>query len=159
MAKNDKALTDLQQQFKNRKVIKGYLALVQGRVSPLRGIIEGPIGRDPSYRQRMSVVAGGRDARTSYHVREYLQGYTLLEVRPETGRTHQIRVHLAAAGYPVAGDTIYGISHPLFPRQFLHATTLGFRLPSTGEYREFCADLPADLKKILSSFSTDRSNE
>ncbi len=148
-AKNDKALADLQQQFKGRKVQKAYLVLVQGKVSPRSGTIEGPIGRDPAHRQRMAIVAGGREARTSYRVLEYPGGYTLLEVRPETGRTHQIRVHFAAAGYPVAGDSVYGSSNPIFPRQFLHASALALRLPATGEFREFKADTPEDLNEAL----------
>lgn len=148
-AKNDIALADLQQQFKGRKVQKAYLVLVQGKISPRNGVIEGPIGRDPAHRQRMAIVAGGREARTAYRVLEYLDGYTLLEARPETGRTHQIRVHFAASGYPVAGDSVYGSSNSVFPRQFLHASTLAFRLPSTGELREFKADTPEDLEEAL----------
>lgn len=153
-AKNDRALAYLQQQFKSRKVKKEYVALVGGKISPRQGIIEGPIGRDPGYRQRMAVVAGGREARTAYEVVRYLDNYTLVAARPETGRTHQIRVHFAAAGHPVAGDALYGSSNPLFPRLFLHASALRFHLPSTGEFREFQADLPADLKNALDRLSS-----
>ena len=91
----------------------------------------------------------GREARTQYHVANYIGNYTLLEVRPKTGRTHQIRVHLAAIGYPVVGDKVYGVKSAFLPRQFLHASRLGFHLPSTGEYVEFTSDLPPDLEQAL----------
>jgi 23S rRNA pseudouridine1911/1915/1917 synthase len=99
----------------------------------------------------MAVVAEdkGRAARTQYHVARYIDNYTLLEVRLETGRTHQIRVHLSAIGYPVVGDAVYGVNSPNLSRQFVHAYRLGFRLPATGEYQEFTAELPADLKQAL----------
>lgn len=148
-AKNDKALASLQHQFRSRQVKKEYLALVRGRLRPPKGTIEGPIGRDPANRQRMAVVAGGREARTAYEVIRYLDDHTLVAVRPQTGRTHQIRVHLARMGYPVAGDIAYGGEDPQVPRMFLHARALGFQLPSTGEFREFEAPLPADLKETL----------
>jgi len=101
--------------------------------------------------QRMAVVADGegKEARTGYHVVRYLEDYTLLEVKPETGRTHQIRVHLAAIGHPVAGDTVYGAKAPEIPRLFLHACRLGFKLPSSGEYKEFTSGLPPDLERAL----------
>ncbi|MBI4332491.1 MAG: RluA family pseudouridine synthase [Chloroflexi bacterium] len=152
-ARNDRALAHLQQQFKSRKVKKEYLALVRGALSPPRGTIQGPIGRDPVHRQRMAVVAGGREASTAYEAVRYLDNYTLALVRPETGRTHQIRVHLATAGHPVAGDAVYGGASPLVPRLFLHAAAVRFRLPSTGEIREFRAELPADLKAVLDRLS------
>jgi 23S rRNA pseudouridine1911/1915/1917 synthase len=91
----------------------------------------------------------GREARTQYHVVDYIADYTLLEVRPETGRTHQIRVHLAAIGYPVVGDGVYGVKSAYPSRQFLHASRLGFRLPSSGEYVEFTSQLPEDLAEAL----------
>jgi 23S rRNA pseudouridine1911/1915/1917 synthase len=99
----------------------------------------------------MAVVAEdkGREARTEYHVISYIGNYTLLEVRPETGRTHQIRVHLAAIGYPVVGDKVYGVKSPYLSRQFVHASRLGFKLPSTGEYVEFTSTLPPDLAQAL----------
>lgn len=160
-AKNDRTLSDLQQQFRSRKVRKTYLVLVMGKVSTQSGVIEGAVGRDPAHRQRMAIVANGREARTSYRVLEYLSGYTLLEVKPETGRTHQIRVHFAAAGYPVAGDSVYGLSNPDFPRQFIHASSLAFCLPSKMELREFKADTPEDLIEALKRirFATGKKKE
>ncbi len=129
--------------------MKKYLALVQGHLAPERGAIEAPIGRDPRHRQRMAVVERGRDARTEYKVIKYLDNYTLLEVTTVTGRTHQIRVHLSAIGYPVIGDKIYGVKSPYLERQFVHAHRLGFRLPSGGAYVEFQAELPPDLAQAL----------
>lgn len=151
IAKTPRALEDLSNQFKTRTVSKVYLALVKGRITPKEAVIEAPIGRDRSHRERMSVVdsAHGREARTIYRVIEYLNDYSLLEVKPETGRTHQIRVHLAAVGYPVVGDAVYGVRSPLVGRQFLHAHRLRFRLPSSGEMVEFISGLPADLQKAL----------
>jgi len=149
VAKNNAAQLNLIDQFKARSVVKAYLVLVKGRLTPEDGIIEAPIGRDPSNRKRMAVVTDGRDARTRYHVIKYIGNYTLLEVRTETGRTHQIRVHLLAIGYPVVGDSTYGVKSPHISRQFLHACRLGFHLPSTGEYVEFTSDLPPDLEQAL----------
>jgi 23S rRNA pseudouridine1911/1915/1917 synthase len=149
VAKNRAAQLNLINQFKSRAIVKAYLVLVKGRLTPERGIIEAAIGRHPGNRKRMAVVTGGREARTQYRVIKYIDDYTLLEVTPETGRTHQIRVHLAAIGYPVLGDAVYGVKSPHLPRQFLHASRLGFKLPSTGEYVEFTSELPPDLKQAL----------
>jgi 23S rRNA pseudouridine1911/1915/1917 synthase len=151
VAKNSQAQLDLISQFKARSVVKAYLVLVRGRVTPDDGVIEAPIGRDPRHRKRMAVVADdeGREARTQYHVVRHVGDDTLLEVRPETGRTHQIRVHLSAIGYPVVGDRVYGARSDKLPRLFLHACRLGFKLPSTGEYREFTSSLPPDLERLL----------
>ncbi len=151
VAKNSAAHSNLASQFKARSVVKVYQVLVKGHLTPEEGIIEAPVGRDPRHRERMAVVAEsrGREARTGYHVINYIGDYTLLEVRPETGRTHQIRVHLAAIGYPVVGDKVYGMKSPHLPRQFVHASLLGFTLPSTGEYVEFTSPLPPDLEQAL----------
>jgi 23S rRNA pseudouridine1911/1915/1917 synthase len=149
VAKNSAAQAKLAEQFKARSVTKAYLVLVKGRLTPENGIIEAPIGRDPRNRKLMAVVTSGREARTEYRVVKYLDDYTLLEVMPETGRTHQIRVHLSAIGYPVVGDKIYGVKSPSLSRQFVHAYRLGFKLPSTGEYVEFEAELPPDLAQAL----------
>ncbi|MCD6300266.1 MAG: RluA family pseudouridine synthase [Dehalococcoidales bacterium] len=149
VAKSSVAQINLSEQFKAHSVVKAYQVLVKGHLTPEDGIIEAPIGRDPSNRKRMAVVARGREARTQYHVIRYLGSYTLLEVRTETGRTHQIRVHLSAIGYPVVGDATYGVKSPHLPRQFMHACRLGFKLPSTGEYVEFTSELPPDLEQAL----------
>ncbi len=149
VAKNSAAQLNLISQFKTHSVVKAYLVLVRGHLTPEHGVIEAPIGRDPRNRKRMAVVAEGREARTQYQVVKYIGNYTLLEVRPETGRTHQIRVHLLAIGYPVVGDTTYGVRSAYLSRQFLHASRLGFHLPSTGEYAEFTSELPPDLEQAL----------
>jgi 23S rRNA pseudouridine1911/1915/1917 synthase len=155
MAKNSRAQQYLINQFKTRSVSKGYLVLVKGHLTPTQGIIDAPIGRDPSNRKRMAVVARGRQARTTYKVKEYIEGYTLLDITTETGRTHQIRVHLAAIGYPVVGDAVYGIRSPYVKRQFVHAYRLGFRLVD-GQYREFTCELSPDLKQAILLISGTR---
>jgi 23S rRNA pseudouridine1911/1915/1917 synthase len=149
IAKNSRAQQYLINQFRARSVSKGYLVLVKGKLTPGQGIIDAPLGRDLSNRKRMAVVASGRQARTGYKVKEYLDRYTLLDVTTETGRTHQIRVHLSAIGYPVIGDAVYGVRSSYVKRQFVHAYRLGFRLPSSGEYREFICELPPDLKQAM----------
>ena len=98
----------------------------------------------------MAVVSGGREARTEYKVIKYLSDYTLVEAMPETGRTHQIRVHFAAIGHPIFGDPVYGKKSPLLGRQFLHAYRLGFKLPSSGKFVEFTSELPPELQETLS---------
>ncbi len=151
IAKNNQAHQNLTEQFKNRTVKKTYLTVVKGRVAPERGTIEAPIGRDRSHREKMSITdnSHGREARTKYHVIKHIGSYSLLEAVPETGRTHQIRVHLAAIGYPVIGDQVYGVKSPLLGRQFLHAHRIIFKLPSSGEEVEFSSELPPDLAEAL----------
>jgi 23S rRNA pseudouridine1911/1915/1917 synthase len=149
IAKSDFAREYLVAQFKSHAVNKRYLVLVKGRLSPEQGIIEAPIGRDPHRRRRMAVVESGKQATTQYQVRKYLDNYTLLEVSPVTGRTHQIRIHLSAIGCPVVGDPTYGIKLAHLDRQFIHACGLGFRLPSTEQYQEFTSPLPPDLWQAL----------
>jgi len=149
VAKNSTAHMKLADQFKSRSVSKVYLALVRGLLTPEEGIIDAAIGRDPRHRQRMAVVSSGRPSRTEYRVIKYIDNYTFLEVKPQTGRTHQIRVHLAAIGFPVVGDATYGGKSELLSRQFLHAYQLKFQLPSTGEYCEFTSELPPDLAQVL----------
>ncbi|MFC2002336.1 RluA family pseudouridine synthase [Chloroflexota bacterium] len=153
VAKNSAAQANLAEQFSTHSVIKAYLVLVKGHLTPESGIIEAPIGRDPSNRKRMAVVTKGREARTDYEVVKYIGSYTLLEVRPETGRTHQIRVHLSAISYPVVGDPVYGVKSAYLSRQFLHACRLGFKLPSTGEYLELESKLPTDLAQALENIA------
>lgn len=149
IAKNDLAKSHLVNQFKSHAITKGYFVLVKGKPSPEKGIIETPIGRDPHNRQKMAIVATGKEASTRYQVRRYLGNYTLIEAIPLTGRTHQIRVHLSAIGYPVVGDPVYGTKSDYLNRQFIHAYRLGFHLPSTNEYQEFTCALPQDLKEVL----------
>ncbi len=149
VARNSPAQLNLIDQFKAHSVVKAYLVLVKGRLKPEDGAIEASIGRDPHNRKRMAVVTEGKAARTRYHVIEYVGNHTLLEVRPKTGRTHQIRVHLSAIGFPVVGDKMYGVKSVHLSRQFLHASRLGFNHPSTGEYVEFTSDLPPDLEQAL----------
>ena len=149
VAKHDFAREYVAAQFENRTVTKGYLVLVKGRLSPEQGVIEARIGRDPHRRQRMAIMEAGKQAVTQYQVRKYLDDYTLVEVSPLTGRTHQIRIHLSAIGCPVVGDTVYGIKSAHLNRQFVHAYRLGFRLPSTKQYQEFNSPLPVDLDQAL----------
>ena len=151
IAKNITALANLSEQFKSRSIKKVYLTLVRGHLKPERGVIEAPIGRDSGDRKKMSVTgeSRGRQARTNYRVIRYVGNNSLLEITSETGRTHQIRVHLAAIGYPVVGDGTYGTKSAYLNRQFLHAHRLGFHLPSSGDYVEFESPLPADLEKTL----------
>jgi len=149
VAKNRVAQINLANQFKSRSVTKAYLVMVKGKLTPEQGLIDAAMGRDPRNRKRMAVVSKGREARTEYQVVRYPGDFTLLEVKTHTGRTHQIRVHLAAIGYPVVGDMTYGVKSPHLLRQFLHACRLGFKLPSSGEYVEFTSDLPEDLEQAL----------
>lgn len=149
VAKNRVAQADLSAQFSSRSVTKTYLVLVKGKLEPEQGVIDAAIGRDSRNRQRMAVVEKGREARTNYRVIRYIGDYTLAEIKPETGRTHQIRVHLNAIGFPVVGDATYGVTVPFLKRQFLHAHTLKFRLPSTGEEVDFESPLALDLEQAL----------
>ncbi len=155
VAKNTRAQLNLVEQFRTHSVVKVYLVLVKGHLSPEKGIIEAPIGRDTRNRKRMAVVSKGREAKTEYQIVKYLDGYSLLEVRTHTGRTHQIRVHLSAIGFPVVGDATYGVKSPILSRQFLHAHRLGFKLPSTDEYVEFKSELPQDLKEAMKRIERD----
>jgi 23S rRNA pseudouridine1911/1915/1917 synthase len=149
VAKNHAAHLNLSQQLRARSIVRRYKVLVRGRLSPEHGAIEAPIGRDPRHRQRMAVVSRGRQARTRYRVLGYPGESTLLEATLETGRTHQIRVHLSAIGYPVVGDTVYGTRSPFLGRQFVHAHRLRFQLPGTGEIVELGSELPPDLERAL----------
>ena len=146
VAKNDAAHNALAKQLKDRTVEKTYVALVEGTPKPAEGVIDAPIARDPRNRQRMAIVdAAARPSRRT-SVIERFDGTSLVEARPKTGRTHQIRVHLAAIGHPIIGDRVYGKPSQLVARQFLHARRIVFAHPRTGERVEFEAPLPADLE-------------
>ena len=150
-AKTDRGRTALVTQWEDRSVEKTYLALVSGSVADEEAIIDAPIGRDPKNRQRMAVVRTGRPAVTRFRVLERLLHATLLGVSIETGRTHQIRVHMAFIGHPIVGDRIYGRSRATDPdleRQFLHASAIAFTLPD-GEAVRLNAPLPDDLRAAL----------
>ena len=153
MAKNDETLIDLQEQFKERTVNKVYLALVDGHPKTPEGKVNAHIGRDPRFRQRMAVVPmnKGRLALSEYKVIETYPKHSLLEVNIKTGRTHQIRVHLAFLGCPVVGDTVYGKKKPTLPaeRQLLHAHQLEIRLPGKESVSNFKAELPEDFVAAL----------
>jgi 23S rRNA pseudouridine1911/1915/1917 synthase len=153
VARNEAARLFLSRELKSRRVEKKYLALVRGDVSPAEGVIEAPIGRNPGNRKKMAVVPGGREAHTGYRVLRRFEGFTLVEASPETGRTHQIRVHFAHLGHPVAGDKVYGGKSPLFKRQFLHAYRLAFRHPRDGRWLEFTSPLPPDLEEGLKALA------
>ena len=148
-AKTELAHHSLSQQIKDRAVQKGYLALVTGSPPQESGMIDAPIGRDPRRRTRMAVTAGGRESRTGYRLLERAGRYSLLELQLHTGRTHQARVHLAWLDHPLLGDSVYGRSSPLLPRHFLHAHTMAFAHPASGEPMRFVSPLPPDLQAAL----------
>jgi 23S rRNA pseudouridine1911/1915/1917 synthase len=162
VAKTEAALENLSDQFRDRTVFKSYVALVHGRVVPDSGRIDQPLARDPSNRTRMAVVRGGRQALTLYRVRRSFQRFTLLDVELKTGRTHQIRVHLAWLKHPVVGDETYGAGRDntiqdarlrarirSLNRHFLHAEKLAFRHPKSREMVKFESPLPAELSEVL----------
>ncbi|HLJ34480.1 MAG TPA: RluA family pseudouridine synthase [Ktedonobacteraceae bacterium] len=154
IAKNTRTQATLIEMLRQHAIMKRYLALVEGNVSLDHGSIDAPIGRDPRNRQQMAITAtGSREARTHFRVLERFARHTLLLLELETGRTHQIRVHLKAIGHPVVGDIIYGSGHskrePLLQRQFLHAYQLKFQHPTTGETVELEVPLPEDLQAVL----------
>ncbi len=151
VAKTDAAQASLMRQFGERTIDKQYVALVRGAPPALRGRIEAPVGRDPRDRQRMAVVAGGREAVTDYEVLGAEGGYSLLSLHPRTGRTHQIRAHLAYLHLPIAGDMRYGggIGPGGLERQFLHAERLGLERPLDQAYLVAWSELPPDLANSL----------
>ncbi|MDD6214829.1 MAG: RluA family pseudouridine synthase [Firmicutes bacterium] len=150
IAKNNEAHLKLSQQLKERKASRRYIALVNGNVKE-DGTVNKPIARHPKDRKKMAVVAGGKEAITHYHVLENFKGYTLLECILETGRTHQIRVHMASVGHSLVGDRTYGIAKEKIKTdgQLLFAKTIGFVHPKTGKYMEFSAELPGYFSEIL----------
>ena len=154
VAKNEAAQASLVRQLQARTMKRTYLALARGVVAR-DGQVEAPIGRHPVQRTRMAVVPGGKPAITHYRVKERFRVHTLLECELETGRTHQIRVHLASIGHPIEGDPVYaGRGQRLFERQALHAWKLAFEHPRTGKAARFESKLPADMKALLASLRT-----
>lgn len=151
VAKNDHAHHSLVEQLVNKTVTRKYTALVHGHIAHDKGTIDAPIGRDPKDRQKQAIVDNGKHAVTHFHVKERIGGkFTLVECRLETGRTHQIRVHMHYIGYPLVGDPKYGPKKTIdFGGQVLHAGVLGFVHPTTEEYLEFEVPLPQDYVELL----------
>jgi len=158
VARTVRAHRYLSYQWQRRTAVKRYLALIHGRSRLSEGQIDLPLGRDPDDRRRVVPLPDGQPARTRYSTVQCYNGFTLLDVRPETGRTHQIRAHLAALGQPIAGDHTYGSEDAVLGlgRQFLHAHALTIRLPSTRQHREFTSPLPPDLAETLAHLSPVR---
>lgn len=150
-AKNNAAHLALTEQWKSNKPLRKYVALVNGNIKEDEGTINKPIARHPSDRKKMAVVQGGREAMTHFRVLERFGQYTLVECTLKTGRTHQIRVHMASIGHSIVGDKTYGIKKEKFKLdgQLLHAKTLGFTHPSTGKHMEFTSELPYYFRDIL----------
>lgn len=150
IAKNDDAHIKLAEELKDKKSLRKYWAIVHGNLPNDRGVIEAPIGRSEKDRKKQAVTAKGKPAVTRFHVLERFGNYTLVELQLETGRTHQIRVHMAYIGHPVAGDEVYGPRKTLKGHgQFLHARTLGFTHPKTREVMKFTAEAPAIFQETL----------
>jgi 23S rRNA pseudouridine1911/1915/1917 synthase len=160
VAKSEPAYSALKRAFREREVDKRYDALVQGHPDPLRGTVDAPIGRHPSGDGRFAVITGGRPSVTHYDTIEAFRAASLIEVKLETGRTHQIRVHMAALRHPCAGDRLYGADPVLaerlgLTRQWLHAVQLGFAHPADGRWAEFHSAYPADLAHALDVLRAD----
>lgn len=158
VAKTENSYNVLKRAFKDRTVKKIYHALVQGHPDPFTGTIDAPIDRHPNHDYKFAVVAGGKPSVTHYETLEAFRFATLLEITLETGRTHQIRVHMAAVGHPCCGDAQYGADPVLAERlgllrQWLHAMRLGFTHPGSGEYVEYSSTYPADLEKALEALA------
>lgn len=161
VAKSEVAYSVLKQAFRDRTVDKTYHALVQGHPDPFSGTIEAPIARHPGADWKMAVIEGGRHSVTHYETLEAHRAATLLEIHLETGRTHQIRVHMSAIGHPCVGDPLYGSDPTLaqrlgLVRQWLHAVELGFTHPTTGEYVKFSSPYPDDLALALEQIRDGR---
>jgi 23S rRNA pseudouridine1911/1915/1917 synthase len=158
VAKNDTAHRGLVDQLVDKSVTRKYTALVHGVIPHDKGTIEAPIGRNPKERQEMAVVDDGREAVTHFNVLKRFNGYTLVECILETGRTHQIRVHMKYIGHPLVGDPKYGPRRTMNTNgQLLHAGIIGFQHPVTGEYLEFESPLPEDFKEVLETL--ERRND
>lgn len=160
VAKTERAYTALKRAFKEREVEKIYHAIVQGHPDPLSGTIDAPIGRHPNHSWKFAVTPDGKDSVTHYETIEAFPGASLLEIHLETGRTHQIRVHMAAHRHPCVGDPLYGADPTMserlgLTRQWLHARELSFAHPATGDWVTFTSDYPADLAGALDTLRGD----
>jgi len=149
LAKTAKIHKTLQDQFRERTVVKEYLALLEGRIVPENGLIDIPLGREEQARNKIGPKSGGRSAKTQYEVKECLKDYSYVSAYPKTGRTHQIRVHFSALGFPVVGDIRYGAKSKVSKRVFLHSHLLSFIHPKTGKLVTYKAELPDDLQEVL----------
>ena len=158
VAKNDQAHRSLAKQLKDKTNLREYVALVHGRIKEDSGTIKAPLARSPKDRKKQAVVSGGRDAVTHFKGLKRYQDYTLVSCCLETGRTHQIRVHMKYIGHPLVGDPMYGPKKTLKGKgQFLHAAKLGFTHPKTGEFLTFEAPLPEIFEKQLAYL--DKTNK
>lgn len=161
VAKTEYSYTTLKRAFKERTVTKIYHALVQGHPDPFTGTVDAPIDRHPHHDYKFGVIAGGKPSITHYETLEAFRFATLLEITLETGRTHQIRVHMSAIGHPCCGDLTYGADPVLtkrlqLSRQWLHAMRLGFAHPGSGEYVEYASQYPADLDTALNQLADEQ---
>ncbi|MCZ2526493.1 RluA family pseudouridine synthase [Streptomyces sp. SCUT-3] len=162
VAKSERAYTVLKQQFRERTVDKRYHALVQGHPDPMSGTVDAPIDRHPTHDYKWAVVAGGKPSVTHYDLVEAFRAASLLDIKLETGRTHQIRVHMSALRHPCVGDLTYGADPTLakrlrLGRQWLHAVRLGFEHPEDGRWVEFASDYPEDLRHALDTVRAESS--
>lgn len=155
-AKNDRAHVDLAEQIREKTAQRIYRAIVCGTIAEDRGEIRAPIGRHPTERKKMAVVPGGKEATTLFRVVERFPAHTLVECRLKTGRTHQIRVHMAYIGHPLFGDPKYGRNTPDIAGQALHSCELSFTHPRTKERMTFAAEMPEDMKAILRALRRGR---
>ncbi|WP_425230143.1 RluA family pseudouridine synthase [Sphingomonas sp.] len=157
-AKTDRAHEGLAKQFADHSIERRYLAITRGTPKGGSGVVDAPLARNPSNRKKVAVVSGGKRAVTHWRLLEPLTGAALVECRLETGRTHQVRVHMASLGHPLVGDPVYGGRHPIadrlgFRRQALHAARLGFRHPITGVTQVFDSTMPSDMQELFSALS------
>lgn len=155
-AKTDRAHVGLARQFADHSIDRRYLAITRGRPAPPAGIVDAPLARSPANRKKIAVVAGGKRAVTHYRTIDRLTGAALVECRLETGRTHQVRVHMASLGHPLVGDPVYGGRMPVaerlgFRRQALHAARLGFVHPITGATHVYDSAMPADMQQLFTA--------
>lgn len=150
VAKKNEAHYNLARQFQDHTIKRKYVALVKGEVELDAGLIDLPIARHPRNREKMAInYADSKNAQTIYRVLKRFRDYTFIELMPKTGRTHQLRVHLAYIGHPILGDIKYGVRSDKINRPALHAQVLGFSHPATGKYIEFSTDLPADMERLI----------